>query len=305
MCSLSVIVCTHNPNQDYLARTLHYLKKQTYQLAEWELLIVDNASKTAVAELFDLTWQSHGRIIREEQLGLTAARIRGIREAKGDLLVFVDDDNCLEEDYLAILVNTMHSMPLLGVLGAGRITPDFEIEPTSEEMPFVRSLAIRNEIRANFSNDIKYHKALPFGAGLCIRRFIALAYVESCISRPFAALLDRNGNTLLSGGDIDLALHACRDGYLAAVLPTLKLIHIIPGARLNHDYLIRIAAGHAASSYILSQLWKFEDYPENQLIKWGRYWKKRLKAKGLSKKILIAEYRAERETRLKWKAIQP
>jgi hypothetical protein len=107
----------------------------------------------------------------------------------------------------------------------------------------------------------------------------------------------------LSGGDIDLALHACRDGYLAGVLPALELIHIIPEARLKHSYLIKIAAGHAASSYILSQLWKLEEYPANTLVKWGRYWKKRMMQRGLALKILIAEYKAEKEAHLQWKAL--
>ena len=300
---VSVIICTHNPTLDYLNRTLLALKAQSLSFGQWELLMVDNGSKTSVAELFDLSWHPFGRHIREEKLGLTSARIRGIEEAQGDLVVFVDDDICLKENYLNVLISTMESMPLLGVLGAGRIIPEFEIEPASVELPFLRSLAIRDEQRSYFSNEVKYHKAIPFGAGMGIRRSIALFYVDSCATRPFAGSLDRNGNALLSGGDIDLALHACREGYLAGVVPELELIHIIPKARLAHDYLIKIAAGHAASSYILSQLWKFEEYPEHPLMKWGRHWKNRIKAKGLAKKILIAEYKAEKEACLKWKIL--
>ena len=37
-----------------------------------------------------------------ERLGLTPARLRGIRESRGELLVFVDDDNVLERDYLEV-----------------------------------------------------------------------------------------------------------------------------------------------------------------------------------------------------------
>ncbi len=298
---LSVIICTHNPKPEQLKRTIEAVKRQTLPREEWEILIVDNKSDSPVHKLVDTSWHRAAKCIREEKLGLTFARLKGIKEAKADLLLFVDDDNFLKRDYFEILIRTMESMPLLGVLGAGKIIPEFEVAPQNEKMAFLRSLAIRNEERAHFSNEISYNRAIPFGAGLCIRKFIALAYTKSCTVRPLATNLDRNGNVLLSGGDIDLALHACQDGYLAGVMPELELIHFIPKERLDSNYLVKIAAGHAASGYLLSQLWKFQEYPQNPILKWGRYWKKRLKAKGLSRKIVIAEYKAEKEARLRWK----
>lgn len=298
---LSVIICTHNPELKFLNRTIEALRQQTLSQEEWELLIVDNNSDLPVHNLIDISWHQAGRSIREEKLGLTFARLKGIKKAKADLFLFVDDDNFLKSDYFEILIRTMDSLPLLGVLGAGKIIPEFEVAPAGEKIAFLRSLAIRNEERAHFSNEVKYHKAIPFGAGLCIRKSIALDYARSCALRPLATSLDRNGNVLLSGGDIDLALNACHHGYLAGVMPELELIHFIPKERLDSDYLVKIAAGHAASGYLLSQLWKFQEYPQNRILKWGRYWKKRLKAKGLSRKIVIAEYKAEKEARLRWK----
>jgi len=268
-----------------------------------ELLIVDNNSNTSVKALPGFKWPTSVRHLNEANVGLISARIKGIKEAKAELLVFVDDDNYLKANYLEILINTMHSMPLLGVLGAGKIVPEFEKPPSNEEQQFLRSLAIRSEERAHFSNAVGYHKAIPFGAGLCIRRSLALDYVESLRSRPLAASLDRKGEALLSGGDIDLALHSCRDGFLSGVLPELELIHFIPKARLDQKYLIKIAAGHAESNFLLSQLWNFEGYAENPLMRWARYWKNRLKSDGLSRKILIAEYYAEKKARNLWSLI--
>lgn len=303
MLEVSVIICTHNPNISYLRRAVEAIKNQTLKKEKWELLLIDNNSNISIKDLPGFIWPETVRHLYVEKPGLISARIKGIEEAKGDLLLFVDDDNYLKEDYLEILVRTMNSMPLLGVLGAGKIIPEFEKPPTREEIPFLRSLAIRNEERAHFSNAVGYHKALPFGAGLCIRRSIAFSYIDSCRYRPLAASLDRKGKNLLSGGDIDLALHSCRDGYLSGVIPDLELIHYIPQARLEPNYLVRIAAGHAASNYILSQLWNFEGYPGNPIMRWARYWKNRLKSKGLSRKILKAEYYADKEARSLWNLI--
>src|SRR5690348_13801358 len=91
----SVIICTHNPRADYLGRTLESLKKQTIATNEWELLLVDNHSDQRLADTWDLSWHTDATHIREDELGLIAARVRGIREARGDLLTFVDDDNVL------------------------------------------------------------------------------------------------------------------------------------------------------------------------------------------------------------------
>jgi glycosyltransferase involved in cell wall biosynthesis len=99
-CAVSVIVCTHNPRQEYLTRVLAALRVQTLPTAGWELLVIDNASKEPVAGRFDLSWHPHGRHVREDELGLTPARLRWIAEARAELLVFVDDDNVLDPDYL-------------------------------------------------------------------------------------------------------------------------------------------------------------------------------------------------------------
>ena len=89
--TVSVILCTHNPRADYLSRVLASLRGRTLPAEQWELLLIDNASEQPLAEIRDISWHPRGRHISE--LGLTLARLRGIQESDGGLLVFVDDDN--------------------------------------------------------------------------------------------------------------------------------------------------------------------------------------------------------------------
>src|SRR5690348_1101571 len=98
--NLSVITCAHNSRDDYLMRVTNALNNQTLDKASWEYLLIDNASAERLAEKIDLSWHPKARLVREEKLGLTPARLRGIREATGEMLVFVDDDNVLDPDYL-------------------------------------------------------------------------------------------------------------------------------------------------------------------------------------------------------------
>lgn len=92
---ITVALCTHN-HADRLPRTLADLGKLISPSRPWELVAVDNASTDETAALLaDTSWWPPGvpvRIVREERLGLSNARNRALKEAKGKYLLFVDDD---------------------------------------------------------------------------------------------------------------------------------------------------------------------------------------------------------------------
>ena len=123
---LSVIICCHNPRIDYLARVLEALKAQTLSTDNWELLVVDNASEGSVAASYNISWHPNARHVREENLGLTCARMRGIAEASADLLVFVDDDNVLAENYLDVVTQIATDWRCLGAWGGQQLAENRE-----------------------------------------------------------------------------------------------------------------------------------------------------------------------------------
>jgi glycosyltransferase involved in cell wall biosynthesis len=204
---LSVIVCTHNPRRDYLACTVEALRNQRLSQEDWELIVVDNASDQPTASWLDVRWHRNARQVREDKLGLTAARLRGIAESKGENLVFVDDDNVLATDYLREVVKIGHEWPRLGAWG-GSISAKFETPPPAWSEPYLRYLAIREVKNDSWSNFTDRYDLLPWGAGLCVRRTVALEYARLVSSDPMRADLDRRGEGLASCGDSDRALVA-------------------------------------------------------------------------------------------------
>lgn len=115
---LSVIIPTHAPHPLRLEKTLHGLREQSLALHCWELLVIDNATPDPQHVLsFDFSWHPSARIIREERLGLTWARIAGIQASQGEYLVFVDDDNVLHPNYLENVLEIFQQNPQLGALG--------------------------------------------------------------------------------------------------------------------------------------------------------------------------------------------
>jgi hypothetical protein len=247
---VSVIICTHNPRLDYLSKCLGALQRQTLALGSWELVVVDNRSDKPLAERIDLSWHPDARMVREEALGLTTARLRGIRESAGDLLVFVDDDNVLDFDFLEIALCTMEQRPFLGSW-SGQCRPAFEEPPPEWTRRYWGNLVVREFDHDVWSNLPRLPESMPCGAGLCVKRDVALRYLDLHESGKRSFQFDRRGKSLLSGGDNDLAACACDIGLGVGLVASLKLTHLIPPERLTVEYLARLAEGIHYSSTLL------------------------------------------------------
>jgi glycosyltransferase involved in cell wall biosynthesis len=251
--ALSVVICTHNPRPDYFTRCLKALETQTLPVDRWELLLVDNASDSGQEPRPNLSWHSRARLVWEPRLGLTPARLRGIREATGALLVFVDDDNVLDADFLEIALRVSKEKHFLGSW-SGQCRPTFEETPPEWTRRYWGNLVIRQFDEDVWSNLPRLPDSMPCGAGLCVRRDVALQYLHLHESGRRSFQFDRTGATLLSGGDNDLAACACEIGFGLGLIAALKLQHLIPPQRLTADYISRLAEGITFSSTLLDAL---------------------------------------------------
>jgi glycosyltransferase involved in cell wall biosynthesis len=253
MFPVSVIICSHNPRENYLRRVLEALKGQTLPAKDWELLLIDNASTEPLAGRFDLTWHPNARHVREEKIGLTPARLRGIAESKGDLLVFVDDDNVLCADYLQACLKISADYPQLGAWG-GSCIPEFEVEPPAELRPWLAGLLIEKLDKPVWDKIPRGGPALPPGAGMAVRRKVALHYREQVLRDPLRQTLDRSGKMLGAGGDSDMALCSRTFNLGTGRFPELELTHLIPTRRLTLEYLEGIHEGFGYCGVVLAAI---------------------------------------------------
>lgn len=290
--AISVIICTHNPRADYLRRTLDALRAQTLPTDQWELLLVDNASKEPLAGVWDLSWHPLARHIREETLGLTPARLRGIRESRAGLIVFVDDDNVLAPDYLEAAGDLFRRLPSLGV-ASGRILPEYETPPPAWFSPYESWIAVRRIEKSAWSNFYD-PQSEPCGAGMCLLRTVALAYADKVCGQDGQQLLGRKGASLLSGEDVIISKQALVLGYAMGQFVELKALHLIPGRRVSEKYLFSIYCHIQASGRLISWL----EHPEHRplgLPNW-RVWLKAairlVKGGQVNRRLVIEEFRA-------------
>jgi glycosyltransferase involved in cell wall biosynthesis len=250
MNSLSVIICTRNPRQDYLERTLEALRAQSLGFDRWNLVIVDNASDSPLASRLDLSWHPRAVILREETPGTAYARVCGLRSANTDLALFVDDDNVLAPDYLEQALKIGESHSFLGAWG-GASVGEFDDPPDEWLLPHLQYLAIRPVPKDMWSNLYGSWESMPIGAGMCLRRAVIEAYLKSMSAQPKRFRLGRSGSSMVSSEDMDIVFHAIDIGMGAGRFSSLRLTHLIPKQRCARDYLLRLVEGTAESQVYL------------------------------------------------------
>jgi len=222
---------------------------QSAAASTWETLLVDNASSAFPADAdYADSAPANLRVIGEPRLGLTSARLAGIRAAQGALIVLVDDDNVLAPGYLAEAMRLFARDPRLGAAG-GKSLPEFEAPPAPWQREFLPLLAVRDlgetelvapSFRPAGAARNQYPLCAPIGAGMVVRREAARAWAEGVERDPDRLRLDRAGLDLASGGDNDIVMTVLEHGWSVGYFPSLGLVHIIPSARLDPRYLARL-----------------------------------------------------------------
>lgn len=125
---ISVIICTYN-REKFLPGALNSLTKQTVKPNDFEIIIVNNNS-TDNTELISKRFiddnpQLHIKYFVETQKGLSAARNRGINEASAGLIIFIDDDAEVTDNYLQTAINFFDKFSNVDSMG-GKIIPIYE-----------------------------------------------------------------------------------------------------------------------------------------------------------------------------------
>lgn len=263
---LSVIVPTHNPRAELLPGLFAALAAQTHASARWELVVVDNASFPPLAPDFT-PLSARGvpcRLVREDQPGLTYARLAGIAGTRGHLLVFVDDDNLPSSDFLACAAAFAGNHPWCGVFG-GRVLPRYATTPPDWFAASGLALGCRDFgdqplFTPAFPRPVSYPHSAPIGAGMVLRREVARLYVDHVAHHPQAAT-DRQGRNLSSGGDCEIVLVGLFAGWSVGYAPELRMEHLIPSSRLHPAYLARLNRESSRSWVILLDRFGLNPWP--------------------------------------------
>lgn len=230
----SVIVCTYN-RAAALRSMLATLKDVTVAPGtEWELVVVDNNSSDATPEV--VSELASGlpcpvRYIFEPRQGLSHARNRGVAEARGELLLFTDDDVVVHPSWVREIVAGFATHDCMAI--GGKIVAVWEQErPTwySNVGPYRLIGAI---IEYDFGDETRDAVSPPFGANMAFRREVFTRYG---LFRTDLGVSDRER---LLGEDTEISRRIMRGGDRILYLPAAIIYHPVEPDRVRRSYFER------------------------------------------------------------------
>jgi glucosyl-dolichyl phosphate glucuronosyltransferase len=231
---ITVIVCTYNRCTS-LAKTLDSISESILPESQgWEVLVVDNNSNDRtrqVTQEFCQRYPARFRYFFEPRAGKSNALNAGVEQARGDILVFTDDDVTVDPAWLENLTAGLRSGEWAGA--GGRIIPEWPCPPPSW-IPMHQRYGMAPLVQFDLGPQAGPLTEPPFGANMAFRREVFQKYGTFRTDlgpRP-------NGETCKSE-DIEFGQRMLANGESLRYEPTAIVHHAVPENRLQKDYFLK------------------------------------------------------------------
>jgi glucosyl-dolichyl phosphate glucuronosyltransferase len=233
---ITIAVPTHNRSQLLQATLASIAALHLPAGVEAECVVVDNRStdntSSVVAE-FANNSALPTRYVYEGGAGSSYARNRAVEEARGDFILFIDDDAVAEPDWAAELLAEIERRQL--DVACGMVLPRWSIEPPRWLGPslYVR-LAVHDPARmavASRAEREMIHNYFSANVGFRRRTFAMFG--------NFRQDLGVMGGNPMSGEDTELFARIISRGGAVGFAPRARVHHMIPPERMRRPYLRR------------------------------------------------------------------
>ena len=248
----SVVICTHN-RKSFIAKSLASVLQQNFDKRQFEVIVVDNGSTDGTSETARAFLASHSkkeqvRLVKEPTLGLSQARNRGLSEAQGQFVLYLDDDAVASPNWLLSMIKIFESDPKIAVVG-GRIDPLWP----SDKIPSWLS----SDLWGHFSvidwgpgsHDLKKEQWLA-GANIGYQK---KALIES---GGFSGKLGRKGKMLLSCEESLLNYQISKRGYRIVYSGESRVEHYVMPERMTPEWLMQRSFWQGISESVMAELLK-------------------------------------------------
>ncbi len=232
MIPASVVVCTHD-RAAVVAGAVAAAAAQA-RAAGAEVLVVDNASTDDTPRVVAAAARDAGdvvRVLREPRLGLSAARNRGLAEARGAVVVYLDDDALPHPGWLAALLEP-YGDPRVACVG-GRILLRFPDAPPPWLTPALHP-AFSAYDEGPVAKRLRYRRdTYPFGANISFRTGAARA------AGGFSTAVGPLGRHQLVFDETDLCFRLDQAGWEIRYAPAAVVDHQVLPERLTPEWVLR------------------------------------------------------------------
>jgi glycosyltransferase involved in cell wall biosynthesis len=231
MIPATVVICTHN-RAHLLGRAVTAAHAEAVACGA-EVLVVDNASTDATPHVVADLARTHPRLrlAREPVLGLSAARNRGLAEARGAVAAYLDDDAVPRPGWLAALL-APYADPAVACTG-GRVLLRFSAPP-----PPWLDAELASALSAYDLGDtprrLRWRPGdlFPFGANIAFRVAAARAL------GGFSTTVGPRGARLLVHDETDLCYRLDQTGAEVRYCPDAIVDHCILTERLTPGWML-------------------------------------------------------------------
>jgi glycosyltransferase involved in cell wall biosynthesis len=203
---------------------------------EWELLVVNNNCSDSTDEVI-ASFEARLPIRRlfEPKQGKSHALNHAAREAKGEYILWTDDDVLVDRHWVRAYSEAFRCWPDAAFFG-GPILPRFEGKPPAWVIRNLKWLggvyAIRDlgEAPFEFGLDQYSQGVIPYGANFAVN-------TEHQLQHLYNSALGRKKDNPIRGEDTDLVYRILLSGARGRWVPDARVDHYIPGARQTTEYV--------------------------------------------------------------------
>ena len=263
--SLSVVICTYNRDK-YIYNVLKSIAKNNFSFEKYEIVLINNNS-TDNTENECKRFQNDFPQVKfnyfiEKNQGLSHAKNRGIKESTGEIIIYVDDDATVNQEYLQSYYDFFEKHTFAAAAG-GAVIPRYETEKPKWMSYYTEQL-----ISCYFYKGEKikqFKRGFPCGGNSAYRKKV---FDEIGL---FNVDLGRSGNNLIGAEEKDIFDKMRSRKLTFYYLPQAILYHIIPQKKLTNEYFrnLTISIGRSEKIRTLSiSKWKYAKRLINELIKW-------------------------------------
>jgi glycosyltransferase involved in cell wall biosynthesis len=246
---ISVIICCYNSGSR-LIPTLEHLAKQQLNGILCEVILVDNNCTDNTVEVAVKIWSENESpfpllIMKENVPGLSNARKAGVLAAQGDLIVFCDDDNWLDQGFCYKAYNYLKADIKLGVIGGfSEAVSDTEIPNWFTSFQGGYAVGAQSLDEGDITN-----RGYVWGAASVYRRETLVTFYDLHLTQFCTG---RSGKGVGSGDDSELCLWHVYAGFKLSYFSDLMFKHYIPQSRLSVDYCRSMYDGFSEAQIILN-----------------------------------------------------